>query len=337
MPSRGEIMKKRFWLAGGLAAVAVYLFVINASELAPKPDGAVTLLAHRGVYQRYDRAGLTVDTCTASRMLPPTHDLLENTLPSMKAGFDAGADMVEIDVHPTTDGHFVVFHDWTVDCRTDGQGVTRELTLGQLKMLDIGHGYTADNGKTYPFRGKFKGQMPTLKETLEAFPGRRFLINIKSNDPEEADKLIAYLKTHGLMNTRLSVYGGSKPVARLLEIAPELRPFGKETLKACALRYLALGWTGHMPDACRNTTLFLPQNLAWLAWGYPNRLQQRFRDAGSDIYLLGPGSGKNGVKGMDKPEELARVPKSWRMGILTDEIETIGPRLREKDAHKPGL
>ena len=90
----------------------------------------------------------------------------------MRAGFAAGADIVELDVHPTTDGEFAVFHDWTLDCRTDGQGVTREHSMAYLKKLDIGHGYTADGGKTFPFRGKGIGLMPTLAEVLEAFPQR---------------------------------------------------------------------------------------------------------------------------------------------------------------------
>ncbi len=59
--------------------------------------------------------------------------------------------MVEIDVAPTKDGKMVLFHDWTVDCRTNGKGETRDLTLAELKALDIGYGYTADGGKTYPF------------------------------------------------------------------------------------------------------------------------------------------------------------------------------------------
>jgi glycerophosphoryl diester phosphodiesterase len=86
-------------------------------------------------------------------MLPPTHGYLENTNPSMDASFRAGADIVEFDIHPTTDGKLAVFHDWTVDCRTDGKGVTREHSLAELKRLDIGHGHTADGGKTFPFRG----------------------------------------------------------------------------------------------------------------------------------------------------------------------------------------
>ncbi len=81
----------------------------------------------------------------------------------MHAAFDAGADIVEFDVHPTTDGHFAVFHDWTLDCRTDGKGVTREHTLAELKKLDAGYGYTADGGKTYPLRGKRRWPHPVTR------------------------------------------------------------------------------------------------------------------------------------------------------------------------------
>jgi glycerophosphoryl diester phosphodiesterase len=72
----------------------------------------------------------------------------------MRAAFNKGADMVEFDVQPTTDGQFAVFHDWTLNCRTNGAGVTRDHTMKELKALDVGYGYTADGGKTYPFRGK---------------------------------------------------------------------------------------------------------------------------------------------------------------------------------------
>jgi glycerophosphoryl diester phosphodiesterase len=54
-------------------------------------------------------------------MHPPILDHLENTIASVRAGFELGADVVEFDVHPTTDGTFAVFHDWTLDCRTDGR------------------------------------------------------------------------------------------------------------------------------------------------------------------------------------------------------------------------
>ena len=68
------------------------------------PQTKPTLLAHRGLAQTYPATGLTATTCTAARIFPPEHAFIENTLPSMRAAFAAGADIVELDVHPTTDG-----------------------------------------------------------------------------------------------------------------------------------------------------------------------------------------------------------------------------------------
>ncbi|MEM2482910.1 MAG: glycerophosphodiester phosphodiesterase family protein, partial [Candidatus Nezhaarchaeales archaeon] len=46
----------------------------------------------------------------------------ENTLRSIKRALNLGADMVEIDVRTTKDGHIVVIHDATVDRTTNGRG-----------------------------------------------------------------------------------------------------------------------------------------------------------------------------------------------------------------------
>jgi glycerophosphoryl diester phosphodiesterase len=122
---------RRFWRPIGLGVLvfAAGATLNSSSYLARQPAGAPLLLAHRGVAQRFDMTDVRNDTCTAARMLPPEHDYLENTIASMEASFKAGADIVEFDVHPTTDGHFAVFHDWTLDCRTNGKGVTREHSL----------------------------------------------------------------------------------------------------------------------------------------------------------------------------------------------------------------
>jgi len=139
--------KKLKYAAAAIVVLAAAIYINNTNRLAAHRDGKPVLLAHRGIAQRFDERELKNDTCTAARMLPSSHEYLENTISSMRAGFAAGADIVELDVHPTTDGEFAVFHDWTLDCRTDGQGVTREHSMAYLKKLDIGHGYTADGGK----------------------------------------------------------------------------------------------------------------------------------------------------------------------------------------------
>jgi glycerophosphoryl diester phosphodiesterase len=61
-------------------------------------------------------------------MLPPRHGYLENTIASMEAVFSLGADALELDAHPTTDGQFAIFHDWMVDCRTEGRAAPATTT-----------------------------------------------------------------------------------------------------------------------------------------------------------------------------------------------------------------
>jgi glycerophosphoryl diester phosphodiesterase len=324
-------MKKRWIVLGALAACAGGVFLFNASFFA-NPRGELTLLAHRGVHQRFRAEGLTNDTCTAERIYPPSHAFLENTLPSMRAAFDLGADMVEIDVHPTTDHDFAVFHDWTLDCRTDGHGVTREHSMGELRSLDVGFGYTADTGETFPFRGQGFGMMPSLREVLAAFPDQRFMINFKSRDAVEGEAMSAYLgETAGARPERLLFYGAD-PAFRLRELHPDWRIVTERTMKDCAASYMLRGWYGAMPEACRNTALFVPANYAAFAWGWPNRLLARMHDAGSEVYLAGPVPfGRRPVfTGIDDAEALARVPAHWRGGVSTDAIEAIAPLARQR-------
>lgn len=312
------------------ALLGLVLYVVNASWLASSPaDGDLTIISHRGIHQTYDRTDLGRDTCTADRIFKPEHAFLENTLASMEAAFAAGADIVELDIHPTTDGHFAVFHDWTLDCRTDGSGVTREHSLSALKALDIGYGYTADNGQTYPFRGTGLGKLPSLSDVLEGFPEGKFLINFKSRDPAEADRLEALLKTHPEWETRVwGVYGGEAPTAKMIRHRPGLRGFTKEDTKSCLLRYIALGWSGFVPGACRSQTILVPSNYAPYLWGWPNRFLARMRAHDTEVIYSGPPKGTGGI---DTQEQMQSVPDGFQGYIWTNRIELIGPALSQQN------
>jgi glycerophosphoryl diester phosphodiesterase len=319
-------MRKRTIAAACLLSIAGFAYGNNAAWLSAPSGGKPLLLAHRGMAQTFHRENLRNDTCTATRIYPPSHGFLENTLPSMEAAFAAGAEIVEFDVHPTTDGAFAVFHDWTVDCRTEGRGVTREHALGSLKALDIGYGYTADGGKTFPFRGKGVGLMPSLDEVLTAFPDKRFLINIKSDDPAEGAALaerLGKLPSHRMR--LLSVYGADRAIGALQSKLPMLKVLSMSTMKACGYRYLAFGWTGIVPSACRNMLLLLPRNYAHFLWGWPHRLVGRMRSVGSDVYVAAPrGRRDAGTSGIDTAAALATLPSGYDGGIWTDRIDVIG-------------
>lgn len=321
---------RRILIGASVLLAAAYLW--NASWLAPAPSGTARLIAHRGVHQTFHRENLDNETCTAERIDTPRHEFIENTIPSMQAAFEAGADIVELDVHPTTDGQFAVMHDWTLDCRTEGSGETRSHDMAYLKSLDVGFGYTADGGATFPLRGKGVGMMPELKEVLSAMPDRRFLVNFKSNEQREGDMLAELAAGHPEWRDAIwGAYGGDAPTLRAKERMSDLAVWTRRGLMQCLLRYAGYGWTGIVPAACRETKVMVPVNVAPWLWGWPNRFLQRMEDAGSEVILLGPyTSGDPGTAGLDDPALLEKVPQGFGGYIWTNRIEVIGPALARR-------
>jgi len=340
----------KFWLgrvALFLSIAFLIIMVVNASWLAGTTRGGVRLIAHRGVYQLFDHEGVGRDTCTADRIESPVHDHLENTVRSMSAAARIGADMVEMDVVPTADGRIAIFHDWTLDCRTDGKGDTRTKRLAELQALDIGHGYTADGAKSFPFRGKRKDQMPTLEEAVAALPATPILFHFKSNDPGEADLLAAALKAvpPGATERRDAFYGPPAPVERIKRHFPNAWAWSKEGAKACTTDYAKFGWTGFIPESCRNGTLMVPLDYQWAFWGWPNRLIRRMEKVGARVIVIGPRDGAQGT-GLTLPEQIGDIPSTFKGYIWVEDIWTVGPALRpdgdfrskaEQDAAEAGL
>ena len=324
-------MRKRNVLLLCTLVAAGAIFLNNTSLLSSRSAGNPVILAHRGLAQEYDRTGLTGETCTAARMLPPRHDYLENTIRSMEAAFAMGADALELDVHPTTDGQFAVFHDWTVDCRTEGSGETRSHSMAELKQLDVGYGYTADGGKTFPFRGAGLGQIPSLAETMQRFSDKRFHINIKSNDVREGAALAEFLATLPVERRALiTVVAAEAPRQAVKRALPRLKTLSKASLMRCLLRYEALGWSGYVPEDCRGSTLLVPINVAPWLWGWPNRFLDRMEGVGSTVYLLGPYHGGGFSDGIDDPAMLERLPAGYSGGISTDQLDVIAPAIANR-------
>lgn len=312
-----------------VAAVVLVLTFVNASWLAPAPVGALRMVAHRGVAQQFDRAGVGNDSCTASRIAPPVHGFVENTIPSIDSARRLGADMVEVDIAPTADGGLALFHDWRLECRTDGRGPVRGATLAQLKRLDPGFGYTADGGRTFPLRGKGL-RIPDLPEVLTAFPATAFMFNFKSDDPAEADRLAAALKASGrhVALLRDAFYGADGPVRRIRQHYPEAWAWSLSEAKACTKAYMLTGWTSVVPAVCHNRTIIVPINRSWLAWGWPNRFLARMRASNTRVIVTGPHRPGQPNRGLWLPEELGRIPQSFKGFVWVEDMWTVGPSFR---------
>jgi glycerophosphoryl diester phosphodiesterase len=327
-------LSRRVISAAFATVILLFALWINNSSLLTRPSGGrPLLLAHRGVAQQFPLDGVMNDTCTATRIYPPRNKFIEDTIPSMSEAFRDGADVVEFDIHPTADGHWAVFHDWTLDCRTDGEGVTRTHPLAYLKTLDVGYGYTADGGRTFPLRGEGVGLMPTLDEVLNTFPDRRFLLHIKSNDPKEGVALSAKLRELPAARLHLlMVHGGARPIEVVRSRLPDMATMSPELEKRCLVSYLGLGWSGYVPITCRESMLLIPENVGPWLWGWPNKFVERMRQVGTSVFLMDKLTRDNykagRSQGLSKLDDIRAIPKQYSGGIWIDSIETIGPALR---------
>jgi glycerophosphoryl diester phosphodiesterase len=66
--------KKLKYAAAAIVIIAAAIYISNTNHLAAHRDGKPVLLAHRGIAQRFDERELKNNTCTAARMLPPSHE-----------------------------------------------------------------------------------------------------------------------------------------------------------------------------------------------------------------------------------------------------------------------
>lgn len=82
----------------------------------------------------------------------------ENSIPAFEECGIKGIYGVETDIRITSDGYFVCIHDRTVDRTTDGTGEVSEMTLEQLRGLEINYGYNIESHSNL--------RIPTLKEVL---------------------------------------------------------------------------------------------------------------------------------------------------------------------------
>lgn len=117
----------------------------------------------------------------------------ENTLEAFKYSAQMGVDVLELDVHSTSDGTLVVMHDAMVDRTTNGSGRVNRMTLAELKKLDAGYQFTPDGGRTYPFRGKGIA-IPTLQEIFDSFPEKTFNIEPKQAEPSVVKPLCEMIR-----------------------------------------------------------------------------------------------------------------------------------------------
>lgn len=122
-----------------------------------------------------------------------------NTMFAFQNAADLGADVLEMDLHITSDGTLVLMHDETVDRTTDGTGEIETMTLDELKQLDAGYDWSPDEGATFPFRGQGV-TIPTLEEVFTTFPEYRMTIEIKKTSASMAKPFCETIRAYNMQD-----------------------------------------------------------------------------------------------------------------------------------------
>ena len=98
--------------------------------------------------------------------------VLENTIPSFSKAIELGSDIVECDVHLSSDGVPVVIHDEDLSRLAGLNKKISDLKVSEIKSIDL-NGY----------------EVPTLDEVLSIISGKAGLF-IEVKDPKAVDKIV---------------------------------------------------------------------------------------------------------------------------------------------------
>ncbi|MCP4610978.1 MAG: glycerophosphodiester phosphodiesterase family protein [Planctomycetes bacterium] len=184
----------------------------SIKALFPPKHGDVYVVAHRGAH-----IGIP-----------------ENTLAAYEAAIAMGVDFVEVDLRMTRDGHIVSIHNKDIDSYvTNGeQGLVSELTLEQLKQLDIGSRISSHWSNE---------RIPTFEEILELCKGRVGIYLDLKDAPVE--KLVYIVKEWGMAGQVLW-YADFEELERIAKLCPECilmpDPGSEENLRKVIERFQPL-------------------------------------------------------------------------------------------------
>lgn len=159
--------------------ILALLFLVVGGALAQSKH--VVVIAHRGEHLRHP----------------------ENTIAAFQGAVDAGADFFELDVRTTADGRLVLMHDESVERMTNGKGLVGNMTIEEIRKLDV--------------RGS---RVPTFDEALE-FARGKIGVYVDSKRISAADA-VAAIERHE-MQDHVVIYGGAKYLKEVSALRPKMR------------------------------------------------------------------------------------------------------------------
>lgn len=124
----------------------------------------------------------------------------ENTLAAFEHAARLGADILEMDLRASADGAVVVLHDATVERTTGGRGRVDQLTLEQLRALNV----------------------PALEEVFARLPRRRMLAELKAAGAAFAGQVCTLIRRSDRSRDVLVASYDHASIRAFREVCPEV-------------------------------------------------------------------------------------------------------------------
>lgn len=144
----------------------------------------------------------------------PSHVAPENTLSAIRAAIALGADLVEMDVRPTSDGTLVLMHDASVERTTTGTGDVSSMTLAEVQALTL---------RTEGFRGDFScDRVPTFAEALALADGRVGIV-VDASKTDRVDLIVEAIQAADAVDRVVFDTADTGRILEGLSLEPGLR------------------------------------------------------------------------------------------------------------------
>lgn len=226
----------------------------------------------------------------------------ENTIAAFNAAIERGADLLEMDIRQTSDGHLVVIHDQSVARTTDRRGDVAGLSLEQIKSLDAGSWFGEE------FMGE---KIPTFEEALAAIKDRALPdIDFKYGDPK---KLVDAVSAAGLIG-KVTLFCGDWDLMKAVLAIDKgfmIRPTAPKGL-----------------PGLEDLVAELDPPIVNIDWKYFSEELVR------TIHLDGRKAFVNTMGKDDNAASMARAIEAGADYIQTDHLDLLLPLLRERALHE---
>lgn len=227
------------------------------------------------------------------------------------AAVDMGYRYLETDLHRTSDGVLVTFHDDTVDRTTDGTGPVSAFTWEELSDLDAAFRFAPH--EDFP-RRRQGVRVPSLAEVFEAFPGVRLVLDLKQSGCEV--DLAGFLSARGVEDR---VIVGSFSDARLARFRKASQ--GRVATSSGPAETVAI-WAASRfgrPLRLKADALQIPEDFAFRVLA-DRKLVEAAEAAGRQVH----------VWTVNDPEHMARFLDVGVHGIITDRPDSLKQLLESR-------